>query len=124
MTEKEKRTDRKNKDRFSVTLIGVVIYSVVLIGVMVASYMGVKAILINHDRMMDITEEMPEEIAENVPEESETPTPTPTPVPESEPVEEEIDHEVSPDELMDPETGIVDYSVVHFKPGKRNKDLK
>ena len=117
--EKQYRKDKKNKDRFTVTIIGVLVYSAALIAVMVGSYIGVKAIFRNHDKKLaEINAEQTEEVAE----EAEV-TATPTPEPEIE--EDEItDHEMSPEELTDSETGVVDYSITRFKPGKRNKNLK
>ena len=117
--EKQYRKDKKNKDRFTVTIIGVLVYSAALIAVMVGSYIGVKAIFRNHDKKLaEINAEQTEEVAE----EAEV-TATPTPEPEIE--EDEItDHEMSPEELTDSETGVVDYSINRVKPGKRNKNLK
>ncbi|MBE5849050.1 MAG: hypothetical protein E7298_02635 [Lachnospiraceae bacterium] len=117
--EKQYRKDKKNKDRFTVTIIGVLVYSAALIAVMVGSYIGVKAIFRNHDKKLaEINAEQTEEVAE----EAEV-TVTPTPEPEIE--EDEItDHEMSPEELTDSETGVIDYSITRFKPGKRNKNLK
>lgn len=117
--EKQYRKDKKNKDRFTVTIIGVLVYSATLIAVMVGSYIGVKAIFRNHDKKLaEINAEQTEEVAEEA-----KVTATPTPEPEIE--EDEItDHEMSPEELTDSETGVVDYSIKRFKPGKRNKNLK
>ena len=117
--EKQYRKDKKNRDRFTVTIIGVLVYSAALIAVMVGSYVGVKAIFRNHDKKLaEINAEQTEEVAE----EAEV-TATPTPEPEIE--EDEItDHEMSPEELTDSETGVIDYSITRFKPGKRNKNLK
>ena len=117
--EKQYRKDKKNRDRFTVTIIGVLVYSAALIAVMVGSYVGVKAIFRNHDKKLaEINAEQTEEVAE----ESEV-TATPTPEPEIE--DDEItDHEMSPEELTDSETGVIDYSINRFKPGKRNKNLK
>ncbi|MBR1450878.1 MAG: carboxypeptidase regulatory-like domain-containing protein [Lachnospiraceae bacterium] len=117
--EKQYRKDKKNRDRFTVTIIGVLVYSAALIAVMVGSYIGVKAIFRNHDKKLaEINAEQTEEVAE----ESEV-TATPTPEPEIE--DDEItDHEMSPEELTDSETGVIDYSITRFKPGKRNKNLK
>ena len=47
--EKQYRKEKKNRDRITVTIIGVVIYSMVLVGVLTGSYVGVKAIFRNHD---------------------------------------------------------------------------
>ena len=117
--EKQYRKDKKNRDRFTVTIIGVLVYSAALIAVMVGSYIGVKAIFRNHDKKLaEINAEQTEEVAEEA-----KVTATPTPEPEIE--EDEItDHEMSPEELTDSETGVIDYSITRFKPGKRNKNLK
>ncbi len=124
MTEKDSgerlhRKEKKNRDRFSVTIIGVVIYSVVLIAVMVASYVGVKAILRNYDRKTAIVPAANEQPEQN--EEEPTPTPEAAEEPEEDP---KIDHEMAAEELTNLETGEVDYSVIRFKPGKRNAKLK
>ena len=115
--------EKHNNDhkKFSVTIIGIVIYSIVLIGVMVGSYIGVKTIFRRYDSMVAAAaqqEEAPE------PEEEIEPTPTPEPEEEEEPEDVDLDHEVDAQDLTDPETGVVDYSEVRFKPGKRNKSLK
>ncbi len=120
--ERQYRKEKKNKDRFTVTIIGVLVYSVALIAVMVGSYIGVKVIFRNHDDTVAEAEALPAEETEDV---EATATPTPTPTPEPDTYEDEItDHEMSPEELTDPESGIVDYSITRFKPGKRNKNLK
>ncbi|MCR5301290.1 MAG: carboxypeptidase-like regulatory domain-containing protein [Lachnospiraceae bacterium] len=114
--------DKKHKYGFSVTMVGVLIYSVALIAVMVASYVGVKAIFRNHDLEVAAKTQAETE-KEEIRDEEEKPSPTPAP--DTEKTEENIpDHVLPLDELMDPETGIVDYSVEMFKPGKRNADLK
>lgn len=117
--EKQFRREKKNKDRITVTIIGVLVYSAALIAVMVGSYIGVKAIFRNHDKKVaDTNEQQAEEVSEGV-----EVTAIPTPEPEIE--EDEITgHEMSPEELTDSETGVVDYSIIHFEPGKRNKNLK
>ncbi|MBO4905195.1 MAG: hypothetical protein J5367_08235 [Lachnospiraceae bacterium] len=123
MSDSEKEKKKHSNRHFSVSVIGIVIYSIVLIGVMVASYVGVKVVFRNYDNMMA---QAPQEIQEpeEVAEESE-PAPTPTPEPEEEPPEDvEIDHDIDADSLTDPETGVVDYSEIRFKPGKRYKSLK
>jgi hypothetical protein len=120
--EKEYRKDKKNKDRVTVTIIGVVVYSAALIAVMVGSYIGVKAIFRNHDKQVAQAEVQQ---LEKIKEEVVSPETTATPTPEPDSYEEENpDHEVSPEELTDPDTGVIDYSTIRFKPGKRNKSLK
>ena len=121
--EKQYRKEKKNRDRITVTIIGVVIYSIVLVGVLTGSYVGVKAIFRNHDnKVAQAKEQQTDEVTEEV---ESKPTPTPEPKPEAEEEDtSETDHEIPPEELIDPDSGVVDYSVVHFKPGKRNTDLK
>ncbi len=41
--------DKMHKDRFRITIVGVLIYSLALITVMVLSYTGIKAIFRNYD---------------------------------------------------------------------------
>ena len=113
------KTEKNRKDRLTVTIIGVVIYSVVLIAVMVGSYIAVKAIFRNYDRKTAITAD--ESAVANEPEA------TPTPV--SEPEEEIEDappsgHEMDPEMIEQAQEDVVDYSKELFKPGKRNKKLK
>ncbi len=118
--ERQHRKEKKNKDRFSVTIIGVVIYSIALIAVMVGSYIGVKAIFRRYDSK--VAEHSAVQTEETAGDET---TPTPAPEPEKEtPRQEPSGHDMDADKLIDPETGIVDYSVTRFKPGKRDKSLK
>ncbi len=114
-------SENKKKNRLTVTIIGVIIYSVVLIGVMVISYIGVKAIFRNYDRKMAIVAAEPEE----EPKTEETGVPEKEPEPEPEPVEDtKTGHEMDPDEIKEAAEGIVDYSKVLFRPGKRDARLK
>ncbi|MCR5475321.1 MAG: prealbumin-like fold domain-containing protein [Lachnospiraceae bacterium] len=136
--ERQIRKEKKNRDRITVTIIGMVIYSIVLITVMVVSYLAVKTVFKNYDNSMAAVaaakeaEEVkepedtpaPEKTPEPTPKPTPKPTPTPEPTPEPEPEEEAAGHEADPEELKDPETGVVDYSVTHFKPGRRNKKLR
>lgn len=117
--EKQHRKEKKDKDRFSVTIIGVVIYSVVLIAVMVASYVGVKMIFRSYDRKMAI---VPDESVQTTEQVQSEPTPTPEPVTEKE--DPDLDHTMPADELINSETQEVDYSITKFKPGRRDPGLK
>lgn len=118
--EKEYRKGKKNKDRITVTIIGVFVYSVVLVAVMVGSYIGVKAIFKNHDRKIALLEEQQAESNVEQPEEEEPEESAPAP----EPADDYGDHEMSREELSDIDTAVVDYSVIRFVPGKRDKGLK
>ncbi len=127
MTDKEKKDTKENKkrDRFSVSIGGVIIYSVLLIFVMVASYVTVKSIFRSYDVKVAAADARQKQ--EAVTKEAKEITPTPTPAPTSKPEESEdlkYDREKPADEIVDSETGEVDYSVVRFKPGKRQKNLK
>ncbi len=110
--------EKKRKDRLTVTIIGVVIYSVVLIAVMVGSYIAVKAIFRNYDRKNAIVAEEPQEPGE--------PETTPVPEePEEEPEENPVlEHDMDPKDIEEAREDVVDYSKELFKPGKRNKKLK
>lgn len=124
MSDKEKKpeTEKKHKYRFSVTMVGVLIYSVALIAVMVASYVCVKAIFKNHDEMIDAQAKTLKQ-EEKKEKDDEAPKATPTPAAAKE-QEEVVDHDVPINKLMDPETGVVDYSKKAFSPGKRDASLK
>ena len=50
--ERQIRKEKKNRDRITVTIIGMVIYSIVLITVMVVSYLAVKTVFKNYDNSM------------------------------------------------------------------------
>lgn len=116
--------EKMHKDRFKITIVGVIIYSLALITVMVLSYMGVKAVFRTYDSQVAAEEgskETADTVSEKVPEKEEAADVSEPEEPEEEPVK---DHDVDPDGLMDPETGIVDYSVTKFTPGKRSKNLK
>ncbi len=117
--ERQARKEKKNRDRLSVTIIGVVIYSVALIAVMVASYISVKALFRNYDEKMaaQISEQPETELEEEA-------EPEPSPEPEEEIEDEIIDHEMAAEEIADTETGVVDYSEIRFRPGERNVNLK
>ena len=106
--------DKMHKDRFRITIVGVLIYSLALITVMVLSYTGVKAVFRNYD--VNAAKETDTEDSKSEEPEEET-AGTPTPEPKEEPEEEPIkDHVVSADKLVDPETGVLDYSITRFTP--------
>ncbi|MBR4573440.1 MAG: carboxypeptidase regulatory-like domain-containing protein [Lachnospiraceae bacterium] len=114
--------DKMHKDRFRITIVGVLIYSLALITVMVLSYTGVKAIFDNHDKKVAAEQEAAKAEESPVPEE---PGNREEDALQEEPEEEPVkDHALDVDELMDPETGVVDYSVTRFTPGKRSTKLR
>lgn len=121
------RKEKKNKDTFSVSIIGVVIYSVILMAVMGGSYIGVRALLKNQDARDAIA--AAEEVAEpteEVVEEAETEEPIEEPI-EEEPIEAEdvyTEHEAKIADIIDQDTGYVSYSNILFEPAKRDDTLK
>lgn len=120
-SDSEVRKEKKNRDRLSYTIIGVVLYSVILIAVMAGSYVGVKSLLKKHPPVVnDIVEEEQEHIAEATP----TPTPTPKPVQNDNKVQKVANHDIELAEVIDSETGCVDFSNRLFKPARRDNTLK
>ena len=121
------RKEKKNKDTFSVSIIGVVIYSIVLMAVMGGSYMGVRALMKNQEakdaliaseEVAEPVEEAKEEVKPDEPEEE--------PVKEQEPEKEDVftDHEAKIADIIDSDTGCVSYSNILFEPAKRDDTLK
>lgn len=120
MKKVEERKKRK-KDQFSVTIIGVVIYSILLIFVMAGSYMGIKSIIKNHESKLEAQEEVEEEEApiKEVIEEIE------------EPVEEIVEsddelneHMIDLSSVCDSNTRYIDYNESFFTPTKRDSSLE
>ena len=123
--DKKSKKGIKGRHHFSVSIIGVIIYSVLLISVMVASYLGVKLIFKEYDSKVAAAQAMEAAEPKSVQTKEITPTPTPSSKPKKESVPDQtFDHKKNPEEITDPETGIVDYSKIVFKPGKRDKSLK
>jgi len=114
--------NKRKRDQFSVTIIGIVIYSVVLIFVMAGTYVGVKAILKNHEAKLAA---MQEEVVEEEPiEEIEEPIEVPEPETVEEPVEDKLnEHSVDLSSVCDSNTRYIDYNVTLFEPSKRDKNL-
>lgn len=122
--ERIRRREKKNRDKFTMTIIGVIVYSVVLVMVMVGAYIGVKVILKNYDKKVQAAMAEQEEAISEKSEEAPTATPTPKPTPEPEEETVPDEHEVELTEIFDEEKEIVDYSKELYKPGKRDKSLK
>jgi len=118
MMNNSENNNKKRKDQFSVTIIGVIIYSILLILIMAGTYIGVKSIIKNHEKK-----------AENVSEEPKTEEVKKV----EEPVEEEIEETKVTDELnehsidlssvCDSNTRYIDYTQTLFTPSKRDKSL-
>ena len=124
-SEKDLRKDKKNKDRLSLSIFGVVLYSALLVIVMAGSYIGVKMIFKNYDNMQQAVieeqEDQPEETIEEIVEEEE---PAEEFVEELEKEPGILDHTMDISEVVDSETGYIDYSTIVFKPAKRDRSLK
>lgn len=128
--------DAKNKrkrDQFSVTVFGIVIYSVILIAVVAGTYLGIKAFFKNREMIVSEAVKEAEEEMENAQkakaeEEAQAAKETED-IPEAteEPKQEEIIPEQKPEKLLDVsnlynrETGEIDYSQTVAEPEKRNE---
>lgn len=122
-------TGKRKRDQFSITVVGIVIYSIILIAVVAGTYLGIKAFIKNRELIVaDAVKEAEEELEnehkqaaaeENVEEE---------PVEEGEEEPEEITPEVLPENIIDVsalyniETGEIDYSQTIAEPEKRNEN--
>lgn len=117
--ENENKIKRK-KDQFSVTIIGVIIYSIILIFVMAGTYLGVKMIFKNHESQSvaaqeTVANEEETKVEETVPEEPEEA------VEQKETVLDEHKEDLS--SFCDSKTRYIDYDTVVFKPAKRDESL-
>lgn len=133
--EDNKRKEKKRKDRFSITILGVAIYSVLLIVVMAGSYVGVKAILKNNQPSAISMSEDVDEVVDEVADTEQDYEPVEE-LDESEAeaiLDEEVEetaedfyseHAVNENEFIDDETGYIDYEKYVFKPSKRDDKLK
>lgn len=128
---KEAKNKRK-KDQFTVTVFGIVIYSVILIAIVAGTYLGIKALFKNREMVVaeavkqaeeemenahkaEAEEQAAKEAAEAEAEESE-----PEPEPEEIIPEEQPEKILDVSELYNRETGEIDYSQVVAEPEKRN----
>ena len=128
----EESGKKRKKDQFSVTVVGIVIYSIVLIGIVAGTYLGIKTFYKNHQKKLEEAVAQTEEEMENrlkeqaqaITEVAEEPEVTEEP---EEPAEEE--QEALPEklldvtELIDPETMEIDYSQTVAEPEKRDPKL-
>lgn len=130
--EKERSVSKRRKDQFSVTIVGIVIYSIALIAIVAGTYIGVKTFLGNRQAVIDEAVAKAEEeleagaaagseaVIEDEPTGENTSEETP---------DEEIVEEDAPENLLDvtglynSETGVIDYSQTICEPGERNKKL-
>ena len=111
--------NKRKRDQFSVTIAGIIIYSIVLIFVMAGTYMGVKSIIKKSETAVEevqeeVTEEpVQEEIEEEVSQEA-----------EEEPTDDSLDeHTVNVSDICDSNTRYIDYSNTLFSPGERDITL-
>ena len=122
MKDFDENKNKRKKDQFSVTIIGVVIYSVILIFVMAGTYLGIKTAFKHHEEKLamqaaaeeDVQEEQP--IEEPVEEESEPE--------ESNAVETVLnEHSIDLSSVCDSNTRYINYDQTLFEPAKRDKTL-
>ncbi len=121
---------KRKKDQFSVTIVGIVIYSILLIGIVAGTYLGIKTFYKNHQKKVDeavakaeeeieakykaqtdaITEEAVKEEVKEEPETVEEVEPEPLP-----------EHLLDVTGVIDKETMVIDYSQIVAEPEKRNE---
>ena len=120
----DEKKKRRKKDQFSVTIIGIIIYSVLLIFIMAGTYMGVKTVLSHYDEKKALMEE---QLQEEDTAETEIDIPEDETQPEPEEVISEEDelneHIVEWSSICDSQTKYIDYSQKLFMPGKRDSSL-
>lgn len=123
-TDSELRKEKKNRDKLSFTIIGVILYSVLLIAVMAGSYVGVKNIFKNHDLAM-ANKVQEEAVPQDEPKEEAVAEEVNKSEPIKEPAsEQKKDHTLDISDVIDSETGCIDYSNIVFKPARRDDSLK
>lgn len=130
--EREKSASKRKKDQFSVTIVGIVIYSIALIAIVAGTYIGVKTFLKSRQTIIDAAVAEAEKEIEDA---AATETPTDVIKEESvseepsEEVQEEVTEEEAPENLLDvtglynQETRVIDYSQTISEPGERNPKL-
>ena len=118
--DEEENKKKRKKDQFSVTIIGIIVYSVILIFVMAGTYLGIKKAFKNYEakKAVEAVEETVEETAEETEE------------PEEEPEEEVEQKETVLDEhgadlssFCDSKTRYIDFDNIIFTPNKRDESL-
>lgn len=118
---------KRKKDQFSVTVVGIVIYSLILIAVVSGTYLGIKAFFKSREAVVSEAVKAAEEEMENANKaEAEAQAIEETEV--EEPIEEpdEVQPEALPENLLDvtglydKETNVVDYSQTVAEPAERN----
>ena len=121
-------TGKRKRDQFSVTVVGIVIYSIILIAVVAGTYLGIKAFIKNRETIVAEAVKQAEDEMEEA-HKAEAQKEVIEEVPIEEPVEEEpeeVQPEVLPENLLDvtglynKETGEIDYSQVVAEPMERN----
>lgn len=125
---------KRKRDQFSVTVFGIVIYSVILIAIVAGTYLGIKTFIKNRENIVadavsqaeDEMEEARKAEAEKKAAEEAEAAKAAEEIEEPEPVQEEIKPELKPENLLDvtglynKETGEIDYSQTVAEPEKRN----
>ncbi len=131
-SEKKKKTTptkKRKRDQFSVTIVGIVIYSILLIAIVTGTYLGIKTFIQNHAKKVEeAVAKAEEELEEQHKQDAAITEAEPEPE-EPEEVVEEPEEEQLPEKLLDvtalvdPETLAIDYATRVAEPEARNKDL-
>lgn len=125
------RRDKRQKDQFSVLIMGIIAYTIVLLLVVFGTYLGVKHIFRKHDleEYAKAAKKATEEIIQRQetkeleePEEEVKATSIPEPAPK-EPEESVQEHILEKTKYSDKD-GVVDFAAEVARPGKREEGLK
>ncbi len=120
---------KRKRDQFSVTIVGIVIYSILLIGIVAGTYLGIKTFYKNHQKKVDeavakAEEELEErykaEAQSAITEEAEEEPPEEEPEVVEEVPEELPEHLLDVTGVIDMETMVIDYDQIVAEPKKRN----
>ena len=131
--EKQDASAKRRKDQFSVTIIGLIIYSFILIAIVTATYLGLKSFIRrNEAKQAEIEAARSEQAAEEeAGREDEKDAEETIDAEEDEPEDkEEDDHEArehladASDIITGDDNDVIDYEASLFEPAARNKDHK
>ena len=117
---------KRKRDQFSVTIVGIVIYSILLIGIVAGTYLGIKTFYTNHLKKIEAAVTETEEEIENRHKAEAEAAISEKEAEAEEPAEETVEPEQLPERLLDVTSVInrdtmeIDYSQIVATPEKRN----
>lgn len=119
---------KRKKDQFSVTVVGIVIYSLILIAIVSGTYLGIKTFIKSREAVVSEAVKAAEEEMEEAHKEEAAAQAEEAPVEEIPEEPEEVVPEALPENLLDvtglydKETNVIDYSQTVAEPAERNAD--